>query len=425
MTAAVARVRLLLGLAQALSLGALTAAVGTLLLGRPAPLAASSAVAALALAVGALAGADPRPSRQRAALAAAAWAAAAGVLLATRALPAALAVLWPLVGLVGLVAGRAVMAVEAEDQGRVVGVRAILLALAAVVLGAFVGRGPLPGPALLGLVALACAAVVHSLARALMRGVDLARVSRFAAAAVAAMAVVAVALAVGPVHDALMAALGAAWGVVALVLAALMALGAYAVDALLRLLLGLLGAHPHALHLTLPGRPPPAPPSGRAPRHAAAPAWLGHVAPLLLVLLAAAAAYALTGRALRRPESGADAPPYRDEVLPPERTVGSGGRRRPPSHPLARAYAEALGVLARGGEAPLPSDTPARIRSRLAARLGEGSEAYRLFARLTEAYTAWRYAGRGGRPPDPPARLLGALRLALRPPGGRSRRLPP
>jgi hypothetical protein len=421
---AVTRVRLLLALAQALSLGALTAAVGTLLLGRPAPLAPSSAVSALALAVGTLTGADPGRARRRAALAAAAWAAAAAVLLATAALPAALAVLWPLVGLVGLAAGRAVAAVEAEDQGRAVGVQAILLALAAVVLGAFAGRGPLPGPALLGLFSLACAGVVHSLARALMRGVDLARVGRFAAAAVAALAAVAVALAVGPVHDALAVALGALWEVVALALATAMALGAYAVDALVRLLLALTGAHPHALRLSLPRRPPPAPPSGRAPQHAAAPAWIGHLAPMLLVLLAAAAAYALAARALR-PGLSADAPPYRDEVLPPERVAGPGGRRRPPSHPLARAYAEALGVLVRGGEAPLPSDTPSRIRARLAARLGEGSEAYRLFARLTEAYTAWRYAGRGGRPPDPPARLLGALRLALRPPGGRSRRPPP
>jgi hypothetical protein len=416
-SAALGRARVLIALAQVVALTALAAAVAPLFVGRPAPLGATLAAVALSVAAGfALA---PRPpagataagatARRRAGVGAALWAAAlAGLLLAGVAY--ALALLLAAFGFTALLAAFAAARLDGQERARALAARSGLAAAAAIVLGAVAG-GPLPAPSVLGLVGLLLALVAHAVARALIAGVDAPRVGRSAAVVVAALAAAALALAVGPLNRALVAALGAVWTVLAYLLAFVLVATAYVLFGILRALLHL---HLHLPHLTAP----PARGAGRAPGTTALvghAAWI-HLGPVFALALAAAVAIWLVGR-LRRADDADEDSLFRDErvALAPQVAAGR-ARRRPPPEGLARLYAQALSILATAADGrvrPRVADTPARLAARAAAALDADGEAWRLFARLTEAYVAWHYGDRPGSPPDPPARVLRALRAAL------------
>lgn len=417
-----ARLRLLVAISQALSLSALAAAVTPLFLGRPAPLGLTAllmtASVALGLSVGLWprAGGDPAvAARLRAALMTAIWIVVATLLPVARWAPEPLAFVWGVVGVTAALAAFAAARLDGEDVARSLAARSALTALAAGVAGAVLGRGLLPGPAALAVVALIVAAIVHAVARAHYRAVDPDRVSRSAAAVVAVIAVLALLLAIGPVHDAVAVALGAAWTVVAYALT-IVAVGlGYFMWAVILLVRRLIHPHPvRPTHQTVA--------AGRTivhPQHLIHPSpFEQHLGPFLLLLVAAAVAVWLAGRVLRRrPE--ADETLFRDEILDPRalgRSRRTGARRRPPAEGLARTYAQALSVLAAAQDSrahPRPADTPAAVAGRATATLDPDSPALALFRRLTAAYAEWHYGLGPNRLPDAPARLLRLMREAL------------
>lgn len=417
-----ARLRLIVAVSQALSLSALAAAVTPLFLGRPAPLGLTALLMTASVALGLGVGLWPRATGERAAadrlragLMTALWAVVAILLPAAGRAPEALALVWAVVGVTAALAAFAAARLDGEDAARGLAARSALAALAAGVTGAALGHGRLPGPAALAMVALLVAAIVHAVARAHYRAVDPDRVSRSATTVVAVIAVLALLLAIGPVHDVAAAALGAAWAVVAYALT-IVAVGlGYIMWAVILLVRRLV--HPH------PVRPADQSAAvGRAsvhPQHLIHPSPLeAHLAPFLLLLLVAAIAVWLAGRALRRrPEP--DEAMFRDEILDPRtlaRSQRGHARRRPPAEGLARAYAQALSVLAAaqdGRAHPRPADTPAAVLDRAAAALGPESPALGPFGRLTAAYAEWHYGAGPNRLPDAPARLLRLLRAAL------------
>lgn len=433
MTGMHGRLRLLVATSQALSLGALAAAVTPFFRGGPAPLGLTVVLMAASVALGLTLGLWPRGGRDpggearlRAAVAGGAWALATTLLLVFSTVPEAQALVWAIVGFTASLAAFAASRLESEDGARALASRSALAALAAGVVGAFMGHGVLPGPAALALVALLVAGVVHALARAHYRAVDPDRVGRHAAALVAVIAVLAVLLAVGPVHDAVLRVLAFVWNIVAYALT-LVAVGVGYVMYLAIMLLRLL-IHPHPRKLSQP-------PSRPGRTHVRPPAivhaspLLLHAGPLLLLLAAGAIAVWLVGR-VRHSRGEAASGLFRDEILPPG-ALGRRGRARPgrhaPAEGLARAYAQALSVLAlaQDGRAhPRPADTPDQLDARVAQALGADGEAPTLFHRLSQAYADWHYGSGANRVPDAPAQVLRLLRQAL-PPGRIARRRPP
>ncbi len=426
------RLRLVVAVSQALSLSALAAAMAPLFSGRPAPLGLTVVLIVLSVVLGLVLGLRPRgevepatSARRRAALAVALWGAATALLILTGAASQALAVVWGVVGVATALAAMATARLDGEDVARSLVTRSALAAFAAAILGAVLGHGLLPGTAALGVVALLVAAIVHAMARSHYRAVDPDRVGRSASAVVGVIAALAVLLAIGPVHDAVGAALAFAWQGVAYALLVVATGVGYVLYFLILLLRALV--HPHPRHAssqpTKLGKTPVRPPS-----LVHAPPLLEHLGPFLLLLLAAAIAVWLAGRLFRRrPED--EEPPYRDEILDP-RSVGRrrhrAAVRRAPAPGLARAYAQALSVLAAAADGrahPKAADTPAAAQARAAAVLEADGPALALFRRLTAAYAEWHYGNAENRLPDPAERVLRALRDAL-PPARRGRGTP-
>jgi hypothetical protein len=431
-----ARLRAMLAVAQTLSLGALAAAVMPIFLGAPAPLAATMAAASLSVALGLLVGHLPggrlpqaADDRLRAGALATLWAALFVLLRFALGLPQALVLVWAVVGFTASLAAFGTARVRTEDAARSLVVRSALAALVAALLGALLGRGPIPPVAALGLLAVLSCLVTHAVARAHYRAVDADRVSRSAAAAAAVITALAIALAVGPVHSAAAAVLGLMWAGCTFALEAVAYVIGFALWGLI--LLVRLVLHPTSRRPSPPSRAGLAKPFGHGGGSLHAPAALAHLAPFALLAIAGAIAVWLVGRIRHGQEAGVG--PYRDEILgreaialPPPR----GARRRPPRDALARVYAEALGVLAAAAEQrahPQPAETPSAVVARLCDALSADvpPEAAGLFARLTAAYERWRYADAAPRLPDPPAHVLASLRRALpparplRPPGRR------
>lgn len=416
-----ARLRLLVAVSQALALGTLAAAAMPLFLGAPAPLGETMLLVTASVGLGFALGHWPHgaqvpatEARLRAGFGLLVWAAATSGLLAAGQ-PTPLALVWGVFGFTAVLAAQGAAQVESEDGARSLAVRSFLAAAAACVLGAIFSHSLLPATSALALVALLVAATVHAIARAHFNAVDADRVSRHAGAAVGAVALLAILLAIGPVHDAVVVALGYLWFGLSYAFAGAAIIASYALYALYRLLL--LFIHPHAHQTTGPARAGGKTPHLHASPHASP--VLVHFGPLLALLAAAAVAVWLAGR-IRRGHPDADPGLYRDEILAPDAVTRRRGRRRPvgpPTNPLARAYAQALGVLvtARDERAhPLASDTPAMIARRAATVLRtEDDEALALFERLTAAYVLWRYGGRDSDMPDGAAGIAARLRRAL------------
>ena len=423
------RVRMLVALAQFLSLGALTAAVSPVFTALPASLASSLAAVAFSLALaftlgrGPAAARTPRHNQGRALLAVAVWVAVAAVLIRYRLAPSAQAVVWAAAGFVVFIQGLGTAQIDGEDAARALTLRAAIGAGAAVIAAAFTAPGAFPASSAVALGGLGAAAVANAVGRALVRGVDTRRVGQSAAIGVGVVAALAAILSLGPVTRALGFVLGTALAGVGFALAIIAAPFAYAFYWLLSRL------HPHwnRLHIAQPVRV--------TTKHQGGAAHVGHSLPMhdvgaLLAAVGVIVALVLIGRA-RRPEPVREDETFRDEILAPKALrLRRPGRRRPDPPPpgLRRTYAEALGILAAAAEGavhPDAADTPRTIEGRVRRVLGPDGETFALFSRLSRAYAHFRYGGGPDDPPDAPARLLSGLRAALPPPrrqrGGRRR----
>jgi hypothetical protein len=427
------RLRLMVAISQALSLGALAAAVTPLFRGAPAPLGLTVLLIAASVALGFGLGLLPQGNRTpgdearlRAAEMGGVWAVTTVLLLALTHVPEAQVFVWAIVGFTAALAAFGAVHLESEEGARTLATRSALAALAAGAAGALLGRGLLPGPAALALVALLVAAIVHAMARAHYRAVDPDRVGRQAVTVVAVVAALAVVLAIGPVHNAVGVAVAAIWTAVAYALTIVAIAMGYLVAgviALIRLLL-----HPHAFKAPAQATHPAKQATHPIKLVHASP-LLAHLGPLFLLLLAGAIAVWLAGH-IRRTRAESDAGLYRDEIL---RRGALGQRRRgasvrrPPAEGLARAYAQALAVLAHAQDSrahPRAADTPSAVTARAAEALGADGEALDLFQRLSAAYAEWHYGHGPNLVPDATAQLLRRLRQAL-PPARRTRPQPP